>query len=424
LNRQALVRAALALAALGVCVAGFFTCFEQREIEVATGVSEEARRNHYLALARLLERMGHTVVSTSNPARLRELPPPPATLILPIRRVSFTAERSAALLDWVARGGHLVVAGSSLDLPHVVEANDDEPEKPDSPTPLPPAPPKRLWERPDPILDRFGLRRIRGSPPKEKREFKPPSFEDVLAGRFPVPVAETCEADFPDLDEPLVVGFSPAYQWLDPQGVAVWSVEGPAGVHLVELRHERGRISALTSDEPLTNAAIGDHANAEFVVRWLRRDDAASGPIWIFYAEEWPSLLALAQRHALPAAIAGAVLLFTWLWSAVFRFGPALPDPLPVRRAWLEHLDAAGRFQWRQDHGQTLLASMREEVARLARERHPGWRQLRERERVERIAERADLTPDEVLHALAGPPGGARAFAASVGALERIRAAL
>jgi hypothetical protein len=197
----------------------------------------------------------------------------------------------------------------------------------------------------------------------------------------------------------------------------------------VELRHGRGRISALTSDEPLTNASIGMHDNAEFVVRWLRRDPGAhgpiwSGPFWIFYDEDWPSLLALAREHALPAAIAAAVLLGAWVWSAVFRFGPVLPEPLPVRRAWLEHLDAAGRFHWRQDHGDALLSHLRAEVARRMRERHPGWRQLTAEERAERVAERAGLSPAEVEHAFHGTIGGARSFTAKVGALERIRAAL
>ena len=58
------------------------------------------------------------------------------------------------------------------------------------------------------------------------------------------------------------------------------------------------------------------------------------------------------------------------------------------------------------------------------RERHPGWRQLAERERALRVAERAGLSSAEVEHALAGAPGGARSFTASVSALERIRAAL
>ncbi len=440
MSRQALVRAALVLGTLGLCVAGFFTCFEKREVEIETEVSAQARRNRYLALGRLLERMGHTVVALTRPALLSELPTPPATLILPTPRVSIGARRSQALLDWVGRGGHLVVVTYSMwkesdSEPGVHESGGDESAGESVEEENPPAM-KRLSSRPDFILDRFGLRQVAGTPPEsdadeeageeaeEAEDPPPPTLEDLFAGRFRPPATEASWAEFDELEEPLEVGFGSDYQWLDPKGVAVWQVAGPSGVHLVELRHGRGRISALTSEEPLSNASIGAHDNAEFIVRWLRRDAAAQGPIWIFYDEDWPSLLALARRHALPVLVAGGALLFAWVWSVVFRFGPVLPEPPPVRRAWLEHLDAAGRFHWRQDRGRALLSDMREEVARRMRERHPAWQQLPEREQAERIAERAGLSLSEVEHALAGTLGGARAFAARVGALERIRAAL
>ena len=448
MNRRSLARGALVLGVLGLCVAGFFTCFEKREVAVERGVSAEARRNPYLALGRLLEGMGHRVVFQSSPALLGALPPPPATVILPTLRASIGAQRSQALLDWVEQGGHLVVVAHSvwsetLAGPEDGESEDDESadesEGAEKATPVLVHQPST---RPDPILDRFGVRQVAGTPPppdetdktekageKAKPAPKPPSLEDILAGRLHRAVTERSVAIFPGLDYPLEIGFAADYQFRDPDGVAVWSVAGRSGVHLVELRHGRGRISALTSDEPLTNASIGMHDNAEFVVRWLRRDLGAhgpiwSGPFWIFYDEDWPSLLALAREHALPAAIAAAVLLGAWVWSTVFRFGPVRPEPLPVRRAWLEHLDAAGRFHWRQDRGDALLTQLRAEVARRMRERHPGWRQLTAEERAERVAERAGLSPAEVDHAFHGTIGGARSFTAKVGALERIRAAL
>ena len=418
MSRQALVRGGIALAVFALCAAGFFACFEKREIEIERGVSEEARRNPYLALGRLLGRMGHTVVAESNPERLGELPEPPATLILPTSRATISAERSEALLEWVSRGGHLAVVTYSLwsdpESPHEDEEEEGSPGRPD-------------W-----ILDRFGLRQMPGLPPPEPHDEQeqaeeppppPPSFAELFTGELPEPDREASWASF-DGTRPLEVGFSPHFRWLDPEGVAVWSVAGPSGVHLIELRHGLGRISAFTSEEPLLNRWIDERDNAEFAVRWLRRDAAANGPIWIFYEEDWPSLFALVRRYAMPALIAGAVLVFAWLWSTVFGFGPVLPEPSRARRAWLEHLDAAGRFQWRHDRGRALLAGMRAEVERRLRERHPGWRELPERERAERIAERAGLSPAEVEHVLAGTAGGARGFAASVSALERIRAAL
>jgi uncharacterized protein DUF4350 len=418
MSRRAILRALLVLTVLGLCAAWFFSCFEKREVEIETGVSAEARRNPYLALGRLLERMGHTVVFETNPARLAELPAPPATLILPTSRASIGAERSQALLDWVSRGGHLAVVTYSL-WGESEKATEKDPEL--------------HAPRPDPILDRFGLRQWPGLPPlpehgenglpKAPIAPAPPSFEDLIQGKLPEPKIEASWAAFDGI-EPLEVGFSPDFRWLDPQGAAQWSVAGFSGVHLIELRHGLGRISAFTSEDPLVNRWIAQRDNAEFAVRWLRRDENANGPIWIFYEEDWPSLVTLVREHALPALIAGAVLLSAWVWSTVFRFGPVLPEPPRARRAWLEHLEAAGRFHWRQDRGQALLAGMREEVTRRLREHHPGWRALSERERCARIAEHTGVPLDEVEHALAVTPSGARSFAASVSALERICAAL
>ncbi len=420
MSRRAIVRALLVIGALGLCVAGFFSCFERREIEIETGVSAEARRNPYLALGRLLERMGHTVVLETNPTRLAELPAPPATLILPTSRRSISAERSQALLDWVSRGGHLAVVTYSLW--GESEKGDKDPEL--------------QAPRPDPILDRFGLRQWPGLPPlpdhgadgESKKPTPPaappaPTFEELIQGKLPEPKIEASWAAF-EGTRSLEVGFSPDFRWLDPDAIAQWSVAGMSGVHLIELRHGRGRISAFTSEDPLVNRWIAERDNAEFAVRWLRRDANADGPIWIFYEEDWPSLLTLVRQHALPALIAGAVLLSAWLWGTVFRFGPVIPEPPRARRAWLEHLEAAGRFHWRQDHGHALLAGMRAEVARRLRERHPSWRALSEHERWARVAEHTGVSLEEVEHALASTPSGARSFAASVSALERICAAL
>ena len=436
------MRGGLAARVRALCAAGFFACFERREVEVPKGVSAEAMRNPYLALGRLLERMGHTVVVETNPANLSELPEPPATLILPTSRASIGAERSQALLDWVSRGGHLAVVTYTMwSAPADEDAEEDAEEKEGTEAPEEEAAEEAdaAPSRPDWILDRFGLRQSAGLPPPQKdpeaeEEMEgdaqpkeeappPPSISDIVSGKLFETEVEPAWASFEGID-PLEVGFSPGYRWLDTEGVAQWSVAGYAGVHLIELRHGKGRISAFTSDEPLMNHWIAERDNAEFIVRWLRRDAAADGPIWILYEEDWPSLFALVREHAMPVVIAGAVLLLAWVWGAVFRFGPVLPEPPRARRAWLEHLEAAGRFQWRQDHGRSLLASMRAEVARRMRERHPGWRDLAQRDRYERVAERAGISPAEVEHALVGAPGGARSFQASVSALERIRAAL
>ena len=153
MNRELGKRLLLSLAVVALCTAGFFACFEQREVDVWRGASREARNNRYLALARLIERMGHPVSLHSDVSRLGELPEPPATVFLPTPRATLGKARSQALLDWVARGGHLVVVTYSSWEPGKRDGED--------PTKL-----VRQSGPPDLLLDRFGLRQ-RAKPQQE-----------------------------------------------------------------------------------------------------------------------------------------------------------------------------------------------------------------------------------------------------------------
>jgi hypothetical protein len=423
-------RIALAAALVALGAGLFLWNFERREVEVPRGRSIEAIRNKYLALSRLLERMGHPVSAQRELAKLAQLPEPPATVFLPLNRAALGAQRSQALLDWVARGGHLVVVTYTVwGVPEDEDRYDTEQDV-------------IVSGRPDLLLDRFGLRQrhVDSAPftsehPAVEAETEelpeeagppptPPTLGDLLRGDFNGASRETAYATIEEGDEPLALEFDADFWWDDTLSQAVWTVAGDAGAHLVEVEHGEGRIAALTSDEPLANATLGLADHAEFVVRWLREGRDVRAPVWIFSAAEWPSLPELMRRHAAPVLVAGAALFALWLWRASFRFGPALPAPDGARRRWLEHLEAAGRFHWRQDRGRVLLGSLREDLLRDLERRRPAWPRLPEAERWERLAHASGLTPEQVVNALRGEARTPRSFGAAVRALERLRAAL
>jgi hypothetical protein len=438
-------RIALTAAVIALCAGGFFTCFERREVEVLQDESAEARRNHYLALGRLLLKMGHEVAMHDDLTQLANLPAPPATVILPLNRSAFSQRRSQALLDWVAQGGHLVVVTYTVwGVPDRSRAGDAA--EPSEKAGQAPATDAIVAGRPDLLLDRFGLRQRQHSPnPQETlapatgaeddgaREKsgsedapaeKPPSLGALLSGEWMHGQTETALAYLEDDAEPLELEFAANFSWDDTQDAAVWTVAGERGVHLVEIEHGKGRIAALTSDEPLANATIGHADHAEFLLRWLRDGREGRVPVWIFFEEKWPSLFTLLRQHAAPALAAAAILLLLWSWRSFWRFGPALPAPDPARRRWLEHLEAAGRFHWRQDHGRVLLEALRDGLARELARKHPAWSRLQERERMERLAHASGLSFDQVAHGLIERASGPRSFSAAVRALERMRAAL
>jgi hypothetical protein len=405
-SRESLRSAALVLGPLLLGVALFGACFERRTEEVPVGYSREALTNPYLALERLLARMGHEVVSVDGLGELDALPPPEAWLLLPTARDTLSAERSRALLDWVAAGGHLLLVTWSL------------------------------WEdasrRPDPILDGFGLQQhwglsADGEPGDEGPEKTPPPQPGALGallGGLGAPRAwDESLLAWPGRAEPLRLHFDPRFRWVDAEGRAHRIAAGPAGMHLLVVEHGEGLVTALTDDWLLRNAHVGEADHAELLTR-LARQGGRAGPVWVVTSTRWPGLWSQAVRHALPALVSGGVLLLFWAWLASRRFGPLQPEPPPERRRWFEHLEAAGRYHWRRDRGRALLASTRECVLRELARRRPELARLDAPRREARLAELAALRDDEVARALGGWPRRPDEFTTAIAQLERIRASL
>ncbi len=407
MSRRALLLPGLAVLLLALLAVLFGVLFERREVEEEVGASREVRRNPYFASARLLERMGHAVVTLDGIGHLDVLPPTQALLMAPSSRRTLTRERQQALLDWVEAGGQLLVVTHTLW---------DEAER-----------------RPDWLLDRFGLRQYRHEPPDE--EIDEPEAEAAgegadAAAEFPGSEAQAVARDvtslhWPGLDEPLEVHFERDWYWIDGFDDAELYARGDGGIHLILLRHGAGRLIALTDDLFLRNDSVGEADHAELVVR-LARLAGPDAPVWIAVGESWPGLWRRAAAHAAPALLALALALTAWIWRAARRFGPLYPAPELARRRWMEHLDAVGRFHWRADRGHSLLAATRSSVLRALGRRRPAFARLAPPARNQALARLTGLTAHKVSLALDAEfqPAGEAAFVTAVARLERIRSQL
>ncbi len=396
MKRRRVPGAAIGVGAAALAAALFFACFERTSYDDEVGYSEAARRNPYLAASRLLEAMGHAVVALEGPASLGELPPLDATLVLTTQRRSVSSERTAALRAWVESGGHLVV-----------ETHD-------------------LWDDPnrrdDPLLDPLGLRSHQRPEPDADAEEE--AAEAEFAGAGGDPEAGIAFAWFPERSALLQVEFDPSYSWGDLGGDVRLRAEGGAGAHLITLALGRGLLTAVTDSGFLENARVGLLDHAELLVRLVRLE-GRRGPVWIVTSERWPGVLQQLRRHALPILISGALWLAFWLWRASRRHGPLEPEPLPARRRWMEHLEAAGRYHWRSDRAQLLLRANRAALARALERAHPGWARLSPAQRNARVAAALGLPPAAVAAAL--EPREARdeaRFVETLRSIERIRRSL
>lgn len=403
MNRQFLSGIAGAAGFGALLVALFFSCFERASGFRDAGASEQARRNPLLAASRLLESMGHPVVSLEGPAALRELPPASAALLLTTPRRTLSKERSAALRAWVESGGHLIVETWSL------------------------------WGDPDriadPLLDPLELRAHRSEPDgtgEEEHNAQDGESEETA----PSPVerggdgSELAVAWFPERSSLMQIEFDRQVHFSDPDTGVVLRVVGEAGPHLVTLALGRGLLTALTDSRFLLNARIASRDHAELLLRLVRLQERRSA-VWIVTSERWPGIWSQLRRYATPILISAAVWLGFWLWRAAQRCGPVSPAAPAGRRSWMEHLEAAGRHHWSRDRGRTLLAANRASLLRRLERSHPHWARLSSAQRNRRLSDALGIPLEEVATALeAGDVRDAPHFVQSLRNLERIRRAL
>ncbi len=163
-----------------------------------------------------------------------------------------------------------------------------------------------------------------------------------------------------------------------------------------------GHVVFLAS-EPFTNQSIGAADHAELLLALVALGD--NGKSVRFITElDMPAWYDALWQHFRWALIGAAVVLLTWLWRAVVRFGPLQAEPDPARRAQLEHVQASARWLWRLSGGrEQLLTAVRTDVEAVLLRHLPSLRRLPEAARHQQIAEHCALPLADVVFALQAP---------------------
>lgn len=329
--------------------------FELRSKEMDAGYSAAARRNPLLAAERILARLHIPVQSVSGRDLVRDLPPPTDTLVVNTLGV-LNPERSAALHQWIERGGRLVVEASEL------------------------------WEEPDPtgaagdgFLDRYGVRLHRLAAPVPD--------DEVIA-----------TVDFDGYPYALQIGLATRYFLEDGSEEAIDGIVAGGYLRLVQYQIGGGLLTVTNDNRPFTNAHIGHHDNALFLSLLAR--PPGEGKVWLLYDSAMPWLGDLLWRNAPFATVSFLCLTGLLIWHLGGRLGPFLPSPVGDRRDLIAHLHASADFLWR--HGQEARVAMvtRERVEQAWLRHHPALRGLDRVERADWIGRRAGIAPQEVLQTL------------------------
>jgi hypothetical protein len=368
MSRRTLLPLAIVGLLVILCVAGFFTLFEQVEEDVEVGYQGAARTNPFLAAERLFTRLGApTRTLAAGPVTL---PPADHALLLLSPARSLSAERFAKILAWVQQGGRLLLA-------------------------------------PD----------------------EAPSLDPILRN-WSVGVSENPEAGAPEvfqvhLNEGAQATVEmPRIRRLVVQRNAQAQAGTEAGLAFVRYAEGAGSVTFLADASFLTNDHIGQHDHAALAWALVRAGGDAPAGVWISVRDEVPSLGQLLRRHAWMALASGALLIAAWLWSAGSRFGPLLPDPPHDRRSLLEHVEASGDFLWRTGRGDDLLQGARQALLHRIDVREPGWSRLPASELVQRLAAAARLPAVRIDRALYGAATAPADLVHALQTLETLRRTL
>lgn len=376
----------LALGLLAVLLALMLSRLERYEEVVDHGPSPAAQADPYLAADRFLAESGLAVERARLSDAVVRQSPANHTLLLLGERADMTAAQSERLLDWTARGGHLVFVA------------------------------EQLWDEAsgrsgDLLLDGLGLQQHEVET-RRTSEAEPRSSE---------PGPELTRLYIEEQSAPAYLAFDVRFHLYDPNGRAHAWANSAGATHMLQLRHGEGLVTVLTDAWIWQNDRIGQYDHA-WLLWYLTQDTQVT----MVTERSSASLLALLARHyPLSLAVLGLALILS-LWHFGWREGPIRDSAQPARRSLAEHLRATAAFLLRNGASAELIQPLQADIDRRATRHRPGYGQLSADERLALLAELSGLPSDTVRIAMRPAAGKSSPieFTQQVAHLQSLRNAL
>ena len=345
---------------IGWLVYWFTQNFERVEIETFSSFKGEARSNKLLAARRFSKAMGLPAHSLQHLPRRDELPEVHDTLVLMSTRANLSAQYTEALLEWLNRGGHLVLQARRDFGTDFEQPLDDR------------------------LLERLGIRVFRNDSSK---------IDDADAIYIVVS---------PLFDQPLHVEVKPYLRLETTRTSAQVLMQNQQGVTGLRQTHGDGLITVLTDMSFITNRRIGQHDNALFFWHLLQTDHTPQN-LWLVYSEEMPPLWHWLWKYVWPIITTLFVLLTAALIAAIQRFGPIIDVESTHRRRILEHIEASGHFQWQHGKKQQLFHYLRTALDDRLSTIHPIYKHHTLEERVKLLSRLSGISAQAIHKLLSSP---------------------
>jgi hypothetical protein len=367
---------------VALCWLGLYVLQQLQPYEetIEHGPSPEARANDYLAAELFLRQQKITVKRADGLDVLTGLPSAGQTLMLLGPRRNMTPRQARQVLDWAAKGGHLLFVAEEvwdeeegrsgdllLDSLGVQQSStyEEETDGEDSE-----ATNEAVDDEPVDVESDGDAATEDDVDSADQDESAPTAGEDEEAAeedRYP----ELTKIYLENEEAPAYAEFDTGYHLLDTENRAyAWANSGEA-THMLQLEHGEGLVTVVTDAWLWQNDSIGDYDNA-WLLWYLSQDSAVT----LVYSAERDDLFSQLFRHY-PAALAAlALLIALLLWHVGMRHGPLQAPQLHARRQLEEHLRAGADVLLRRAGQQHLLSNLQRDILRRARHRHPGFERL------------------------------------------------
>lgn len=367
----------LAVLVIGCLVAWWLATHKRVEQVIDLPRVGEARRNPLFALKVALEKDEVAVLARrrlqlqANGNEEAVALAPRDTLVLyndPRTLVTAEIER---LLEWVDRGGHLIVRTPPIG--------------------------GMAKNSPAPLLEELQLLPL-GENSGECEEFH---------GGGKGWAALFCGSRRFTLD-----GANPVFSWGDLKN----------GYVFARVERGRGSVDVLADLDFLSTDELDDAASYQFA-RQLLAPNLRAGTVHLVYAAEMPSLWMTLLVHSWMAWTPLALALLFWLWRRMQRFGPQLAATAVERRSLLEHIVASGEHAYRYGYAHLLYGAVRNAFLARLRRRDPQAAALEGEPQIALLGERfKDVSPTVLREALLSPfANDHTAFRTRIATLIRLR---
>jgi len=399
-------------------IAAWLFLTEEYEVQIWTGEGKKAKLNPYLAAERFLESRGVEVTSSNDQLDFSSIPVSDLVFLAEVDSMLVSQTQVDAALDWVARGGYLLVGVAEEIEGHasILKVFDIEPEYQDV-------------ELAEAFLDEDGNvmsasermeevnRKIEEREQEEQRrreqgidaedEVEKPvdlsdkdSFNaqifDLLNVDFAhefyrMPISDDGEELYLAVLDRMVLSHFSTYDGTEDELNSLYQltswVDDEHGERLLQFDYGEGTFTALSSAELWKNKYIGlgDHA---YFLSYLLPDNST---VHLFYDVSSPSIGQLLAKYFYEAIWAGLILLGLWLWNRGFRVQRVIEVVEGQRRSFAEHLGSSAKFLVANEQYRELIDPIKEDIEQQMRPFYPRFSQLNEHSQVGMLAERTEL---------------------------------